>query len=291
MPDKKKIIVIVGPTASGKTHLAIELAKKINGEIISADSMQAYKGMPVISQAPSKKELRSVRHHLVGFLDPGKEYSAALFAKLAKKRMENMLKRRKIPIVVGGSGLYIKSLVDGLFPSRGKNEKLRKKLWATAEKESSVALHDTLKKMDPNAASRIHQNDTKRIIRAIEICKIEKNTKTALQKKTKGIKDKYEIEMMGIKMDRNILYERINKRVEEMFKKGLLKEVKKLLGKKLSITAGQALGIRQIKTYLEKKCGIEEAKEILKKDTRRFAKRQLTWFRADKRIKWVKKLY
>jgi len=284
---KKSVIVIVGPTAIGKTSLAIKLARKIKGEIISADSMQGYKGMDIISQKPTRAERRLVRHHLVSFLSPQEEYSAALFAKKANDKIRDIIRRKKVPIVVGGSGLYIKALVDGLFMSKGKDEGLRKRLFAIGDKLSSLYLYNRLKDADPVCAEKIHPNDMKRIVRALEICEVEKATKTDLSKKTKGIKDSYSVKVFGLKMARQRLYKNINSRVDLMFKRGIVREAKKLLKKHLSITSRQALGVKQLAGFLNKEYDRESAKDILKRDTRRFAKRQLTWFRADKDIKWL----
>ena len=284
---RKKVIFIVGPTAIGKTCLAVELAKKIGGEIISADSMQGYKGMDILSQKPAKNEQKKVPHHLISFLKAQDEYSAANFSKLARKKIEEIIKRQKTPIVVGGSGLYVKALIDGVFPSRGKDEYLRKELQRLAEDKGNLFLYNRLKKIDPASAAKIHPNDLKRVIRAIEIYELEKVTKTGLKEKTKGIKDKYDIKIFGLIADREKLYQRINKRVDLMFRKGLVKEVEKLLRGTLSITSSQALGIKEVKGFLEKEYGIAKAKEILKRNTRRFAKRQLTWFRPDSRIVWL----
>lgn len=286
MLNKPKIIILTGPTAVGKTSLSITLAKKIKGEIISADSMQAYKGMELTSQAPTSRERRAVKHHLIGFLSPSKEYSAVMFSEKAESIIKNIIKRRKIPIVVGGSGLYVKALVDGIFPSKGKDEKLRGKLFCIAQKDGNEALHKRLSKIDPEAAAKIHPNDVKRVVRAIEICEGEKRTKTSLKENTSGLKEKYDIEIFGLEAARDKLYKIINERVDLIFKKGAVKEVKGILRKKISRTAYLALGVRQIEEYLKGTYGIDRAKELLKRDTRRFAKRQFTWFKADKRVIW-----
>ncbi|MBN1353881.1 MAG: tRNA (adenosine(37)-N6)-dimethylallyltransferase MiaA [Candidatus Omnitrophica bacterium] len=281
------IAVILGPTAVGKTDIAIKLAKKINGEIISADSMQAYKGMTIISRRPRPAERKGIPHHLLGFLEPSCEYSAALFSKMAAFRIKKIIKKGKIPIITGGSGLYARALIDGIFPSKGKSEKIRKRLAGLAAKNGNLFLYGMLQKIDPLSAEKIHPNDMRRVIRALEIYELEKKTKTSLGEKTKGIKDEYEIKIFGLNMTRDALYERINKRTDCMFQEGAVKEVKRLLGKKLSITARKAIGITQIEGYLKQRYDTEKAKELLKRDTRRFAKRQLTWFRADKRIRWL----
>ncbi len=287
MRNKKRVIFIVGPTAVGKTSFAVNLAKRLKGEIISADSMQAYRGMDILSQKPTASEQKSIPHHLIGFLDPEKEYSAAEFAKRARKIIKHIIGKGKIPIITGGSGLYVKALLDGIFPSKGKNEALRRRLGRLADEKGMRFLYNKLRKIDPHSAGKIHPNDKKRIIRALEIYEVEKKTKTSLEKKTKGIKDEYRIEIFGLVMERKKLYDRINKRVDLMFRRGLVEEVKKLLRKRLSITSRRAIGIKQVEGYLNGDYGLAEAKEALKRDTRRLAKRQLTWFRADKRIKWL----
>lgn len=281
------VIVIVGPTASGKSAFAIRLAQKIDGEIISADSMQAYKCMDILSQAPTASEKALSRHHLINFLKPTEVYSAAIFSALAGKKVKNIIKRGKVPIVAGGSGLYIKALIDGLFPSKGKDEKLRNKLQALAKKKGVSFLYERLKEKDPLACVKIHRNDLKRIIRAIEICEVEGKTKTSLSGETRGIKDDYGVRIFGLAMDRKKLYEKIEKRVNLMFRRGVVEEAKRLLRMKPGITAAHAIGVRQLKGYFSKDYSLERAKEILKRDTRRFAKRQLTWFKNDKRIVWL----
>jgi len=282
-----KVIFIVGPTASGKTELSVMLAEKIDGEIISADSMQAYKGMEIISQAPAKSEQKKARHHLIGFLKAREEYSAALFSKKAGKIIQGILKNGKIPIVTGGSGLYVRALLDGIFPSKGKSEALRKKLRTEAAKKGALFLHRKLEKLDPFSARKIHPNDLKRVIRALEIRELEKKTKFDLEKETKGIKDKYDIVIFGLVMDREKLYRKIHERVDSMFRRGLVREAKKLMKLNMSITSKKALGIKQVEGYLSGNYGLEHAVEILKRDTRRLAKRQITWFRPDKRIIWL----
>jgi len=287
--SKKKVIFIVGPTAAGKTAFAVKLAQKMNGEIISADSMQAYRDMDIASQKPTALEQKRVKHHLISFLNPEDEYSAAAFQGMARKTIKDIIKRGKTPIVVGGSGLYVKALADGIFPSRGKSEKIRSRLGRLAERKGPLFLHRRLERIDPLSAATIHPNDLKRVMRALEIYALEKKTKTSLKKETKGIKDEYDIKIFGLTAERKKLYGMIERRVDLMFKKGLTREVRKLLRRKLGVTARQALGIKEVGGYLNKTYSLEEAKERLKKNTRRFAKRQLTWFRADKRITWLGK--
>ena len=281
-----KIIFIVGPTAIGKTVLATRLAKSIDGEIISADSMQIYKAMRTLSQAPGPAERREVRHHLVELLAPGKEYSVAAFIRRASRAITAIIKREKIPIVVGGSGLYVKGLIDGLFPSPEADIKFRKEMAIFAAKNSSKKLHARLAKIDPVSASKIHPNDLRRIVRALEIFHSTGKTMTELKSLTRGLKDKYEINIFGLTGPREEIYLRIERRVDKIFRSGAVGEVKRLRRRKLSKTAGMVLGLAEISGYLEGTYDLDTAKEMLKMNTRRFSKRQLTWFRADKRIKW-----
>jgi len=283
---KNKVIIIVGPTASGKTEAAIGLVGLIKSEIISCDSMQVYKDMPVLTQAPSGDDLKRIPHYLISEIAPEDEYSAAKFADNAKLLIKAILEKGKTPIIVGGTGLYVKALVDGLFPSPKKDEVFRKSLEEKAKKQGSKVLYNELKKNDPKAASKIYPNDTRRIIRALEVYHLTGIPISEHKKNTQGIKDIYDIVFLGINIPRKKLYEIINTRVEKMFRNGLIPEVKKLLKRKLSMTARSALGIKEVEGYLKNNYGLEEAKELLKKNTRRYAKKQMTWFKVDKRIRW-----
>jgi tRNA dimethylallyltransferase len=285
-PVKAMVLAIVGPTASGKTRLTVKLAKKIKGEIVSCDSMQVYKSMAVLSQAPAASEMNKIRHHLVGMLDPREEYSVASFRAKATKLIADILKRKKIPIIVGGSGLYVKALVDGLFPSPEADEKFRKKMHSFVSKYGSPELHKKLVAVDPVSAKHIHPNDARRIIRALEIYHQTGKTMTELKAMTKGLKDNYVVNIFGLTAPRDTIYENINKRVDRMFASGAVEEVKRLKKRRLSKTAQAVLGYKEIVRYLGGEYDIDAAKEALKKNTRNFAKRQWTWFRADRRIRW-----
>lgn len=292
------IVFLVGPTAVGKTDIALKLAKKLHAEIVSCDSMQVYKGMDIGTQKSPAADRKKIRHHMIDIFTPDKEFSAADFRKRALRIIRDIHKRGKVALFVGGTGLYMKALVDGLFPSPPKNEALRKNLYKEAERYGSGQLHEKLEKIDPEAAGKIHPNDTKKIIRALEICYTTKKTVSKMKERTpRPLSDKYDIRIIGLIRPREELYKRIDERVEKMFQQGFLDEVRRLAGKKLSITARQAIGYKEALEYLRKNKGkigedkgIEELKELIKKNTRRYAKRQLTWFRADKRIKW-KRLY
>jgi tRNA dimethylallyltransferase len=283
---KNKAIFIVGPTAVGKTTLAVKLARRVNGEIISCDSMQVYKGMPILSQAAGPSDRKKVKHHLVGVLSPQKEYNVAMFRKKAERLINSMIRRGKTPVVAGGSGLYVKALIDGLFPSPEADAAFRGRMKKIASRYGSKYLYKRLGRIDPQAAANIHPNDARRIIRALEIYHSTGKTMTDLKRKTRGLKDKYRIEMIGLTRPRDDIYSAINSRVERMFGQGAVEEVRALKKKRLSKTAGAALGFKEISGYLDGEYDLERAKELLKMNTRRFAKRQFTWFGADRRIRW-----
>jgi tRNA dimethylallyltransferase len=281
-----RIVFIVGPTAIGKTTLAIRLARGLKGEIISADSMQIYKGMRILNQAPTGAEAKRARHHLIASLDPAKEYSLAQFIKDASSAIDSIIKRGRIPIIAGGSGLYVKGLIDGLFPSPKADLKFRREQAKFAAKYGSRKLHTRLARIDPASAEKIHPNDLRRIIRSLEAYYSTGKTMTELKGSTRGLKDRYGINIFGLTAPREEIYSRINNRVDRMFLSGAVGEVKKLKRRRLSKTAGMVLGFGEISGYLDGKYGLDEASEKLKMNTRRFAKRQLTWFGADKRIRW-----
>lgn len=286
--NKKTVIFIVGPTAVGKSEVAVELAKKIKAEIISCDAMQVYKDMDIITQQPPKRLMNQVPHHLIGILRPDKNFSVADFRKMATAKIKGIHKRKKIPVVVGGSGLYVKGLLDGLFPSPPADEKLRNRLLGEEKTKGKGFLYERLKIIDPPTASRVHPNDLRRIIRALEIYKKTKTPVSVLKRYTKGLlTEGYNIEMLGLTMPREQLYKRADERVDEMFKAGLVEQVKNLDRYNLSKTAQGALGIKEIKDYLSGKYSLEDARYLLKRNTRRFVKKQLTWFRPDKRITWI----
>lgn len=285
--NRDKVVFIVGPTAIGKTSLAVKLAAKVKGEIISCDSMQVYKGIKILSQAPVPRETGEIPYHLISFLIPSREFSVARFITMARRLIKEIIARKKVPIVAGGSGLYMKGLVDGLFPSPEADDKFRKKMYGLAQRYGSRYLHNKLKAIDPVSAGSIHENDTKRIIRALEIWHSTGKTMTELKKETKGISGIYDIRMFGLTAPRDIIYKRINNRVDDMIRAGALKEAKKICKKKLSKTAKAIIGLKEFSAFLGGEYDLNTAAEHMKRNTRRFAKRQLTWFRADKRIKWL----
>ncbi|MFH1782301.1 MAG: tRNA (adenosine(37)-N6)-dimethylallyltransferase MiaA [Candidatus Omnitrophota bacterium] len=278
------IIFLVGSTASGKTELSVKLAKKLNAEIISCDSMCVYKGMDILTSKPSKEYRKKIRHHLVDIMLPTKEFSVSEYRKLALIAIEKILKKGKTPLFVGGSGLYVKAVIDGLFESSEKDDAFREKQRKLAEKYGNNYLYKKLLKIDAVSAEKIHPNNLIRVIRALEIYHTEKCRPSELKKNT--IPLKYKSVVYGVNVPREKLYENIGKRVDKMFEEGIIKEVNRLSKKKLSLTAKNALGYKEILGYIKGEYNLNEAKELLKKNTRNFAKRQLTWFRADKRIIW-----
>ena len=285
-----KVIVIVGPTASGKTKMSIELAKQINGEIISADSMQIYKYMDIGTAKPTLEERQGIRHYLIDEVTPADEFSVARFQGLALKYIEEIISKNKIPIVVGGTGLYINSLIYNIkFTEINTDWELRKKLQEVAREKGNEYLHSELRKIDPEAAEKIHVNDTRRIVRALEVYYITNKPISYYQKISRSEPPKYKFILFGIRMDREKLYNRINKRVDEMIEKGLVDEVKRLLemGYDKCSIAMQGLGYKEILWYLKGEANLSEVIELLKRDTRRYAKRQMTWFTSIKDIIWL----
>lgn len=284
---KPRVIVIVGPTASGKTSTSIEIAKELNGEIISADSMQIYKEMNIGTAKPSMEERDGITHYLMDIISPDELYNVTMYKKMAEKAIEEILAKGKLPIIVGGTGLYISTLINGIEFSEVKEDpEYRKEMQVLAASKGTNYLHDMLREVDPIAADNIDMNNVRRVIRALEIYKVTGKTKTQLDEES--VKEtKYDYMVYGIETPREKLYERINLRVDKMLEEGLIEEVKSLLEKyELSKTALQGLGYKEVKAYLEEQITYDEMVEILKMETRRYAKRQLTWFRRESQIKW-----
>jgi tRNA dimethylallyltransferase len=283
----KDILFLVGPTASGKTEVSLSLAKKLNAEIISCDSMQIYKGMDILSSKPTKMFRKRIRHYLLDVVTPDKEYNVSRFRKEALKAIEDVIKHGKRPLFVGGTGLYATVLLDGIFDLRTENKSIRNKLSLLAKRYGSVYLHNRLKRVDPAAALKIHPNDARRLIRALEVYEVTGKPISELQKQRKGLRNDFNVRIFCLKPDKDILVKRIERRVERMFKDGLVKEVKKLRRQKLSRTARYAIGIQELSSYLNGECDLKAAKQLIKRNTFLYAKRQLTWFRKDKTIEWI----
>jgi len=285
----KDVLIIAGPTAVGKTKLSLTLAEDLNGEIISADSVQIYKGMNIGSATPSDKELGRVKHHLINSVDPKDDYNVAMFSEEARQLIEDIQERGKLPIVVGGTGLYINSLMYEMdFSEQVKDEQLRKDLRNFADKHGKDKLHERLKKLDATAAKKIHMNNVKRVIRALEINLLTGDNIGNFKKDPVKTTDFNPI-LICLKRNRKLLYVRINKRVDQMLKEGLIEEVKQLKKEGLTTnhTAMKAIGYKEVMGYLEDKYDYDLMVEILKKNTRHFAKRQLTWFRRYDEATWI----
>lgn len=281
--EKTKIICVVGATASGKTDLSVKLAKAVDGEIISADSMQVYKNMPIATAVATKEEQDGVPHHLVEFLNTDETFSVADYVELAKSKIAEITSRGRVPIVAGGTGLFVDSLVKNIsFSEVGSNAEIRNEL---AEK-SNEELYEKLLKLDPNAAVDIHPNNRKRVIRALELC-MSGTSKTEQNENSLLCDSPYDALYIGIGYkDRQKLYDRINKRVDLMLEAGLENEARQMLGKQ-GLTARQAIGHKELQPYIDGKITLDEAAENLKRETRRYAKRQLTWFRRNENINWL----
>ena len=286
---KPKVIVICGPTASGKTALSIELAKKIDGEIISADSMQIYKDMDIGTAKPNIEEMQGIKHYLLDCVSPDIRYSVAEYKQDATKAIEEILQKGKTPIIVGGTGLYIDALIYGIEYNDIKiDEQYRSELEKIVAKQGLETLYKMAIKIDEEAMKKISVNDKKRIMRVLEIYKATGKTKTQqeIESRKKGVK--YDYKVFALNMDREVLYNRINLRVDLMIEKGLIEEVQRLKEKYNKFpTAMQGLGYKEVVEYLEKKVTKEEMIEKIKMETRRYAKRQLTWFRKNKETIWL----
>ena len=290
--NKPKVIVIGGPTASGKTALSIALAKKINGEIISADSMQIYKDMNIGTAKPTIEEMDGIKHYLLDCVSPSIRYSVADFKKDAILAIKEIIKKGKTPIVVGGTGLYIDSLIYGIeYNEMQVDLEYRTYLEKTAEEKGLEYLYNLAEKIDEEATKKISKNDKKRICRILEIYKSTGKTKTMLEQESRQKDLEYDFKVFAINMDREILYDRINKRVDIMITAGLVNEVRNLIQKYSEIpTAMQGLGYKEVVDFFNGKCSEEEMIEKIKMESRRYAKRQLTWFRRNKSIIWLNAL-
>ena len=284
---KPKVIVIVGPTASGKTSASISVAKKLNGEIISADSMQIYREMNIGTAKVTKEEADGIKHYLVDIVNPDEVFNVTKYKELAEAAIEEILSKGKMPIIVGGTGLYVSTLINGIeFAEVGEDVEYRKQMTALAEEKGAEYLLEELRKVDPDAADAIDMNNIRRVIRALEIFKLTGKTKTQLDIESRK-EVKYDYRVYGIDTPREELYNRINLRVDKMFEEGLLEEVKCVNEKyKLSSTAIQGLGYKEVIEYIDGKVSFDEMIEKLKMETRRYAKRQLTWFRREEKVKW-----
>jgi tRNA dimethylallyltransferase len=288
MAEKIKVVAVVGPTGSGKTGLSIELAKAFGGEIICADSMQIYKGFPIASAAPTAEEKGNIPHHLFEFLEPETAFSVSDYVKLAKDKINEVASRGKLPIIVGGTGLYIDSLINNIeFSGEEDNSAVRDSLVKDAESVGYAEMLERLRKIDPVAAEKLHENDKKRIIRGLEIFALHKITPTEMNARSKEVPSPYDCLYIGtVCENRENLYTRIETRVDKMVEAGLIEEIK-ASRERLGTTSGQAIGHKELYPYLDGEISLDEALQNMKTSTRRYAKRQLTWFRRNEAINWL----
>lgn len=284
MADKKKLIVISGPTGVGKTSISVSLAQELPVEFINADSMQVYRYMDIGTAKPETQELSAVPHHLISIIDPDEDFDAAKFMQLGRKAVDDICLRGNIPVVVGGTALYIRALISGIFDAPGKDENLRKKLM---EDETGI-LHKKLAEIDPETAIRVNRNDRVRIVRALEVYYLTGERLTSHHSKHKFEDTPYDCLKLCLNRDRDVLYGRIERRVDKMMEKDFLNEVKGLLEKGYSprLKSMQSIGYKQLVSHLKEELSLTGAVSQIKRETRRFAKRQLTWFRKDPDILW-----
>ena len=290
--EKIKILCIVGPTASGKSSLALELAKDLGGEIISCDSMQIYRRMDIGTAKPTAEEMSRIKHHMIDVADPDESFSCADYVKLADAAIRDCAKRGKLPIVCGGTGLYLDALLRGAdFEETAGDEKIREELLAFAEREGAHALHEELCRIDPESAAAIHENNVKRVVRAIEIYRVCGVPKSELDRRSQLVGDRFDATVIGLRYaNREKLYSRIEKRVDIMMSEGLLTETKTLLSEGVfekNNTAAQAIGYKELLSHIAGNEELDEAVERLKTATRRYAKRQMTWFSAKPYVSWI----
>ncbi len=286
---KIPLIVVVGPTASGKTRLAIELAKIYNGEVVSADSMQIYKEMQIATAKPDEAEMDGVKHHLIDFLNPDENFSVADYLLLARKCIDDIISRGKQPIICGGTGLYISSLVDNIkFDDTCSNTELRNELLSLSKEKGNKYLWDMLNEFDPQTASTLHENNLMRVIRAIEVYKETSVPLSQHKINSRAEQTPFNCCFIGLSCnDRQKLYDRINLRVDRMLEMGLVEEAKKFYCSFSPTTAKQAIGYKELIPFFDGSMGLDECVDKIKQETRRYAKRQLTWFRRDERINWI----
>ncbi len=289
LAPKPKIVVICGPTASGKTSVAIRLARKFGGEIISADSRQIYRHLDIGSAKPTAEEQALARHHLIDIVEPDEDFDARKFGVLSRAAAMETIGRKMIPIVAGGTGLYIKSMLYGLFEDYPSAPKVRRELKYEAEKFGGGVLHERLKKTDPETAERLHPNDVQRIVRALEVYEVSGKPISQLHREHRFSEETFDALKIGLFLERNILYDQIDHRIDAMIAEGLLDEVRSLVerGYASDLESLKAIGYSHMIGFLQGRLSWEEAVETLKRDTRRYAKRQMTWFRADPGINWM----
>ncbi|MBP1538029.1 MAG: tRNA (adenosine(37)-N6)-dimethylallyltransferase MiaA [Ruminococcus sp.] len=287
--NKIPLIVVCGPTASGKTAVSVELAKRYNGEVVSADSMQIYKGLNIATAKPDKSEMQGIPHHLIDFLEPDKSFSVADYVKMAKETINDIHSRNKMPVLCGGTGLYISSLVENVrFDDTGSDDAIRERLSREAKELGNHALWERLAQVDPETAQNVHENNLPRVIRALEVYELTgvKLSQHKINSRTEG--SAYNACIIGLTgADRDFLYNRINQRVDVMLQKGLVQECKEVYDSGGLKTAHQAIGFKELIPYFKGECSLEECVDKIKLESRHYAKRQLTWFRKLNGVNWV----
>ena len=287
--NKPKILCVVGPTASGKTDYAVELALKCGGEVVSCDSMQIYKHMDIGTAKPTADGMKGVKHHMIDIIEPNESFSVARFSEMARECIDDILLRGKMPVLCGGTGLYFDSTINNInFIQMDTDEEYRKYLESAAKEFGNEYVYKILKRVDEESAESIHPNNLKRVIRALEIYKTTGKKKSELDKEQLS-EPLYEPEITGLMRDREVLYDRINKRVDIMMEKGLVEEVSELIkmGIDTEATSMQAIGYKEIIEYLDGKTSLSDAVDKIKRESRRYAKRQLTWFKRNEKIHWI----
>lgn len=286
---KIRVAAVVGPTASGKTALGVEIAKALNGEVISADSMQIYRGMDIATAKPTAEEMQGIPHHLIDFLDRGTAFSVADYVELAGKVIKDVDSRGKLPVIVGGTGLYISSLLENIkFADIECDEKLRKRLENEAAEKGNEYLFEKLKIADPESAAELHPNNLVRVIRALEVFELTGKKLSQYKAESRLEETPYDSVIIGLSYsDRQKLYDRINRRVDIMVESGLVEEARAVFESGNMKTAGNAIGYKELIPYFRNECSLEECVEKIKQETRRYAKRQLTWFRKNAKIHWI----
>ena len=287
--EKIKVVVVAGPTASGKTALGVEIAKAYNGEVVSADSMQIYKGMDIATAKPTKEEMQGIPHHLIDFLERDRAFSVADYVELAGEKIRDIHSRGKLPVIVGGTGLYISSLIDNIqFPDIKSDPQVRKRIEEEINEKGCEAVFERLKECDPETASELHPNNTVRVIRALEVFEITGRKLSEFKEESRLVPSPYDAVIFGLNYnDRQKLYDRINLRVDIMVENGLVEEAREVYEVGEMKTAANAIGFKELIPYFENKAELQECIDKIKQETRRYAKRQLTWFRKNTKIHWI----
>ncbi|MCI9508157.1 MAG: tRNA (adenosine(37)-N6)-dimethylallyltransferase MiaA [Angelakisella sp.] len=289
MTEKRPLLAVAGPTASGKTALSVRLAKALDGEVVSADSMQMYRGMDIGTAKPAKEEMAGIPHHLIDVLDPWETFSVADYAAMARPLILEIGGRGKLPILTGGTGLYLDAIVKHIqFSPMPSDEGLRRELRELAQREGTGALFAILRDCDPEIAATLHENNLGRVIRAIEVYRLTGIPISEHNRRSRAVPPPYRVCFLGLTcQDRQKLYQRINLRVDRMLEAGLVEEARRLFSGVVSPTAAQAIGYKELRDYLEGRESLTEAAERIKKESRNYAKRQLTWFRREESIRWL----